>query len=58
MQNNVNNGKSHEKYWRLRQEPKPNGVLAVVLVLTILVNFCPLYLPFGLSTCKRNRESK
>jgi len=25
MQNNVNNGKSHEKYWRLRQEPKPNG---------------------------------
>jgi hypothetical protein len=23
--NNVNNGKSHEKYWRRRQEPKPNG---------------------------------
>ncbi len=28
MQNNVNNGKSHEKYWRLRQEPKPNGRMA------------------------------
>jgi hypothetical protein len=25
MQNNVNSGKSHEKYWRLSQEPKPNG---------------------------------
>jgi hypothetical protein len=25
MENNVNNGKSHEKYWRLRQEPKTNG---------------------------------
>lgn len=28
------------------------GVLAVVFVLTSLVSFCPLYLPFGLSTRK------
>ena len=27
-------------------------VLAVVFVLTSLISFCPLYLPFGLSTCK------
>ena len=26
-------------------------VLAAVFVLTSLVGFCPLYLPFGLSTC-------
>jgi len=28
------------------------GVLAGVFVLTSLVSFCPLYAPFGLSTCK------
>ena len=27
-------------------------VLAGVFVLTSLVSFCPLYLPFGLKTCK------
>ena len=27
-------------------------VLAVVFLLTSLVGTCPLYLPFGLSTCK------
>ena len=26
-------------------------VLAVVFVLTSLISFCPLYAPFGLSTC-------
>lgn len=29
-------------------------VLAAVFLLTSLVSFCPLYLPFGLSTCKKN----
>jgi len=40
-----------------------NGVLAIVLlvlagvfVLTSFVSFCPLYLPFGLSTCKDKKE--
>lgn len=28
------------------------GILAVVFVVTSLVSFCPLYLPFGLSTRK------
>jgi hypothetical protein len=28
-------------------------VLAGVFVLTSLVSFCPLYAPFGLSTCRR-----
>lgn len=29
-------------------------VLAAVFVLTSLVSFCPLYAPFGLSTCSKN----
>jgi hypothetical protein len=29
-------------------------VLAGVFVLTSLVSFCPLYLPFGISTCKKD----
>ncbi|MEY3237631.1 MAG: hypothetical protein RI883_1732 [Bacteroidota bacterium] len=28
-------------------------VLAGVFVLTSLISFCPLYLPFGLNTCKK-----
>ena len=27
-------------------------VLAVVFVLTSFISFCPLYAPFGISTCK------
>ena len=27
--------------------------LAGVFVLTSLISFCPLYLPFGISTCKK-----
>lgn len=30
------------------------GILAVVLLLTSLVSFCPLYLPFGISTRKKS----
>jgi hypothetical protein len=29
------------------------GVFAVIFVLTSLVSFCPLYLPLGISTCKK-----
>jgi hypothetical protein len=29
------------------------GVLAVIFIATSLVSFCPLYLPFGISTRKR-----
>lgn len=28
-------------------------VLSAVFVLTSLVSFCPLYAPFGFSTCKK-----
>jgi len=28
------------------------GVLALVMVITSLLNFCPLYAVFGCSTCK------
>jgi hypothetical protein len=29
------------------------GVLAVVFLLTSAISFCPLYAPFGISTCQR-----
>jgi hypothetical protein len=29
------------------------GIFAVVFLLTSLVSFCPLYLPFGISTAKK-----
>lgn len=29
------------------------GILAVVFVITSFIGFCPLYLPFGLSTRKQ-----
>lgn len=28
-------------------------ILGVVFVLTSLISFCPLYLPFGINTCKK-----
>lgn len=30
------------------------GILAIVFVLTSLISFCPLYLPFGISTKSKN----
>lgn len=32
-------------------------VLAGVFVLTSLISFCPLYLPFGLSTCSEKEAA-
>lgn len=29
------------------------GILATIMVATSFISFCPLYLPFGLSTCKK-----
>lgn len=29
-------------------------VLAGIFVLTSILSFCPLYLPFGMTTCKKN----
>jgi hypothetical protein len=31
-------------------------VLAGIFVLTSFISFCPLYAPFGLSTCKTKKE--
>ena len=31
------------------------GVLAVVFVATSFMSFCPLYLPFGISTLRKRR---
>lgn len=28
------------------------GAIGVVLLLTGIVKFCPLYMPFGITTCK------
>ncbi len=33
-------------------------ILAVVFILTSLVSFCPLYLPFGLSTIRKKIHGK
>lgn len=33
----------------------PIGYLGLIPILTALVNFCPLYALFGLSTCPRTR---
>ncbi len=30
-------------------------VLAGIFVLTSFISFCPLYLPFGISTCKKEK---
>lgn len=32
------------------------GVLGLVLLFTGLLNWCPLYLPFGISTCHTEKE--
>lgn len=32
-------------------------VLAGIFLLTSLISFCPLYAPFGLSTCKMKENS-
>lgn len=29
-------------------------VLSGIFILTSLISFCPLYLPFGINTCKKN----
>ncbi|TRX16686.1 DUF2892 domain-containing protein [Flavobacterium franklandianum] len=29
------------------------GVFAIVFLLTSLISFCPLYVPFGFTTCKK-----
>jgi hypothetical protein len=31
------------------------GLVGVVLLLTGIIKICPAYLPFGISTCKKNR---
>lgn len=31
------------------------GVLAVVFFLTSMISVCPLYMPFGLSTCAKEK---
>ena len=28
-------------------------IIAAVFVLTSLISFCPLYIPFGIDTCKK-----
>ena len=32
------------------------GVLAIVFLLTSFISFCPLYLPFGINTFKKNTK--
>jgi hypothetical protein len=32
------------------------GLIGLLPILTALVRFCPAYLPFGLSTCPREKK--
>ena len=32
------------------------GVIAVIFFLTSVISFCPLYAPFGISTCKSKKQ--
>lgn len=32
------------------------GIIAIVFVLTSFISFCPLYLPFGISTFKMKEK--
>ncbi len=34
------------------------GLLGIVPLLTALINWCPAYLPFGISTCKTKENTK
>lgn len=31
------------------------GILAIVFLFTAFINFCPLYLPFGINTSKKRK---
>lgn len=33
-----------------------SGIVAVAFILTSFISFCPLYLPFGISTFKKKRK--
>ncbi|MCX7876840.1 MAG: DUF2892 domain-containing protein [Melioribacteraceae bacterium] len=32
------------------------GLIGIVPILTASINWCPLYLPFGISTCKTKEQ--
>ncbi len=32
------------------------GLIAVAFLLTSFIGWCPIYKPFGISTCKRNKS--
>lgn len=34
------------------------SAFAIILLLTSFINFCPLYLPFGISTRKKNNNER
>jgi hypothetical protein len=31
-------------------------IVALIFVVTSFISFCPLYLPFGISTCNKNKS--
>ncbi len=33
------------------------GVFAIIFALTSFISFCPLYLPFGINTSKKNENN-
>ncbi|MEE4178459.1 MAG: DUF2892 domain-containing protein [Bacteroides sp.] len=33
------------------------SIVAIVFLLTSLVGVCPLYMPFGINTCKKEKQA-
>lgn len=33
------------------------GLIGIVLILTALVSWCPVYVPFGISTCETSKKN-
>ncbi len=31
------------------------GALAIIFILTSFISFCPLYVPFGINSCKKEK---
>jgi len=34
------------------------GAIGLIPIITALISWCPLYVPFGISTCKTKEEPK
>ena len=40
----ISAGVDYQSWW---------GAVGAIILITGIINFCPLYLPFGISSCKK-----